>query len=154
MVSTNSLEMESPVPVVYGQRLSSVVPAKVTGDNKDFELTNMDLALKLHYIKAVYFFQSEAVRGVSAHDLKEPMFRCLEFYFTASGRIRRSEETGRPFIKCNDGGVRVVEAQCDKTVHEWLASNDHHSLAYDQVLGPDLPFSPLIFVQVYYKSLN
>ncbi|XVF36583.1 hypothetical protein REPUB_Repub19eG0069700 [Reevesia pubescens] len=145
-----SASLESPV---WGQRLSSVVPAKVTGDNKDFELTNMDLAMKLHYIKGVYFFQSEAVRGLSVHDLKDPMFKWLEFYFTASGRIRRSE-TGRPFIKCNDGGVRIVEAHCDKTIDEWLATNDNHGheydhdfLAYNQVLGPDLGFSPLVFVQ-------
>ncbi|XVF39654.1 hypothetical protein PTKIN_Ptkin01aG0050800 [Pterospermum kingtungense] len=144
MVSAASLECP-----VSGHRLSSVVPAKVTGDNKDFELTNMDLAMKLHYIKGVYFF--EAAEGLSAYDLKTPMFQCLEFYFNASGRIRRSE-TGRPFIKCNDGGVRIVEAHCDKTIDEWLASDDNHSLdghllAYDQVLGPDLAFSPLIFVQ-------
>ncbi|KAK8649079.1 hypothetical protein V6N13_129815 [Hibiscus sabdariffa] len=134
--------------VVWGHRLSSVVPAKVTGGNKDFELTNLDLALKLHYIKGVYFFQPEAAQGLSVHDLKGPMFQCLERYFTASGRIRRSE-TGRPFIKCNDGGVRIVEARCDKTVAEWLAMarNRDPSLAYDQVLGPDLGFSPLVFVQ-------
>ncbi|XP_022773078.1 protein ECERIFERUM 2 [Durio zibethinus] len=141
--------MESPV---WGQKLSSVVPAKVTGDNKDFELTNMDLAMKLHYIKGVYFFQSEAVQDLSVRDLKEPMFQWLEFSFTTSGRIRRSE-TGRPFIKCNDGGVRIVEANCDKTIDEWLATNDNHQspdhlLAYNQVLGPDLGFSPLVFVQL------
>ncbi|XVE95176.1 hypothetical protein REPUB_Repub02eG0073800 [Reevesia pubescens] len=145
-----SASLESPV---WGQRLSSVVPAKVTGNNKDFELTNMDLAIKLHYIKGVYFFKSEAVQGLSVHDLKEPMFEWLVYYFTTSGRIRRSSETGRPFIKCNDGGVRIVEAQCDKTIDEWLATNDnhncldHHLLAYNQVLGPDLAFSPLVFVQ-------
>ncbi|XWS14904.1 hypothetical protein CRYUN_Cryun35bG0048800 [Craigia yunnanensis] len=142
-----SASLKSPVS---GQRLSSVVPAKVTGDNKAIELINMDLAMKLHYIKGVYFFRSEAVQGLSVHDLKEPMFQWLEFYFTTSGRIRRSD-TGRPFIKCNDGGVRIVEAQCDKTIDEWLATNNNHSLdhllAYNQVLGPDLGFSPLIFVQ-------
>ncbi|XP_039053249.1 protein ECERIFERUM 26-like isoform X2 [Hibiscus syriacus] len=137
---------------VSGHRFSSVVPAKVTGGNKDFELTNMDLAMKLHYIKGVYFFQSEAAQGLSVHDLKVPMFECLEHYYTVSGRIRRSE-TGRPFIKCNDGGVRIIEARCNQTVDEWLATardKDHsldHMLAYDQVLGPDLGFSPLAFVQ-------
>ncbi|KAK8623486.1 hypothetical protein V6N13_118369 [Hibiscus sabdariffa] len=137
---------------VWGHRLSTVVPAKETRGNKDSELTNVDLAMKLHYIKCVYFFQSEAVRGLSAHDLKAPMFQCLEHYSTVSGRIRRSE-TGRPFIKCNDSGVRTIEALCDRTVDEWLATarDDCHSLdhmlAYDQVLGPDLEFSPLAFVQ-------
>ncbi|KAL6137143.1 hypothetical protein ACLB2K_062438 [Fragaria x ananassa] len=58
-----------------------------------------------------------------------------------AGRIRRSEN-GWPFIKCNDSGVRIVEARCDETVDEWLAmalGDDHDSsfdvLAYNQALG-------------------
>ncbi|KAE8653923.1 hypothetical protein F3Y22_tig00117056pilonHSYRG00505 [Hibiscus syriacus] len=143
-----SASLESPVS---GHRFSSVVPAKVTSGNKDFELTNMDLAMKLHYIKGVISSIRSGSRFVRS-DLKGPMFECLEHYSTVAGRIRRSE-TGRPFIKCNDGGVRIVEARCDQTVDEWLATardNDHsldHMLAYDQVLGPDLGFSPLAFVQ-------
>ncbi|KAG8660312.1 protein ECERIFERUM 2 isoform X2 [Manihot esculenta] len=113
---------------VSGIRISSVVPGKVTGDDVDYPLANMSLALKLHYIRA--------------------------FFYTSSGRIRRSE-TGRPFIKCNDSGVRIVEAFCDKTIEELLEverNEDRHFsvdsfLAHDQVLGPDLGFSPLIYIQ-------
>ncbi|CAN6678908.1 unnamed protein product [Malus baccata var. baccata] len=135
-----------------GTRLSSVVPATVTSDrNKVHELTDMDLAMKLHYIKGVYLFKSEAVEGLTIYDLKKPIFQLLQLYFTASGRIRRSE-TGRPFIRCNDSGVRIVEAHSEETVDELLAmaiedSSALNGLAYDQVLGPDLGFSPLVFVQ-------
>lgn len=130
-------------------KLSSAVSAKVTGEDKDLNLTNVDLAMKLHYIKAVYLFSSEAAQELRPYDLKEPLFALLERYFPAGGRIRRSE-SGRPFIKCNDGGVRLVEANYDNSMAEWLETEnvDHHSLAYDQVLGPDLGFSPLIFIQV------
>ncbi|KAL6179316.1 hypothetical protein ACLB2K_050832 [Fragaria x ananassa] len=135
-------------------RLSSVVPATVTAEeHKVHELTNMDLALKLHYIKGVYFFSR--VEGVTSYDLKKPMFQLLQLYFPAAGRIRRSEN-GRPFIKCNDSGVRIVEARCDETVDEWLAmalGDDHDSsfdvLAYKQALGDldQLDISPLVFLQ-------
>ncbi|KAM7257645.1 hypothetical protein ACFE04_013386 [Oxalis oulophora] len=142
--------------LVHGQRISTVVPAKVTGENKVYNLTNIDLAMKFHYIKTVYFFQSDAVKGLSIYDLKQPMFDCLEISYTASGRIRRSESDkessgGRPVIRCNDGGVRVVEANCEKTVDEWLEmedrSHEFELLAYDLALGPDLGFSPLVYVQ-------
>ncbi|KAL6128395.1 hypothetical protein ACLB2K_071750 [Fragaria x ananassa] len=121
-------------------RLSSVVPATVTAEeHKVHELTNMDLALKLHYIKGVYYFSR--VEGVTSYDLKKPMFQLLQLYFPAVGRIRRSEN-GWPFIKCNDSGVRIVEARCDQTVNEWLAmalGDDHDSsfdvLGYNQALG-------------------
>ena len=131
-------------------KISSVVPATVTSENKAHELTNMDLVMKLHYIHGVYFFSGEAVQGLTIHDLKEPMFPCLDLYLTTSGRVRRSE-TGRPFIKCNDSGVRIVEAKCDKTIEEFLAMKDHPfhaNLAYNQALGPDLSISPLVFIQV------
>ncbi|KAJ0085402.1 hypothetical protein Patl1_08668 [Pistacia atlantica] len=145
MVSLSS-NLESPIS---GMKLSSVVPAKDTG-NKDHQFTDLDLAMKLHNVKGVYLFDSDAVRGLTIHDLKKPMFELLEIYFTAAGRIRRSETTGRPFLKCNDGGVRIVEAFCDTSIDEWLESNDDsrdNSLAYYQTLGPDLRFSPLVFVQ-------
>ena len=131
-------------------RLSTVVPATVSDENNAYELTNMDLVMKLHYIHGVYFFTSEAVQGFSIQDLKKPMFPLLDLYFMASGRVRRSE-TGRPFIKCNDSGVRIVEAKSDKTIDEALAMEDHsfhHGLVYHQALGPDLSFSPLVYIQV------
>ncbi|KAK3030764.1 hypothetical protein RJ639_036568 [Escallonia herrerae] len=145
MVST---PMES---LVTDLKLSSVVPARIIGEDKFHELTNMDLAMKLHYLRGVYFFKSEAVQGLDIFDLKKPTFHLLDLYRPSSGRIRRSEK-GRPLIKCNDGGLRIVEAQCiTSTVNEWLAMEDGHSLnhllTYNHVLGPDLGFSPLVFIQ-------
>ncbi|KAK2977983.1 hypothetical protein RJ640_023521 [Escallonia rubra] len=144
--------------LVTDLKLSSVVPARITGEDKFHELTNMDLAMKLHYLRGVYFFKSEAVQGLDIFDFKKSMFPWLDLYKPSSGRIRRSEK-GRPLIKCNDGGVRIVEAQCIAfTVNEWLAMEDGHSLnhllTYNHVLGPDLGFSPLVFVQTMQRPFN
>ncbi|CAN0921769.1 Protein ECERIFERUM 2 [Linum grandiflorum] len=156
----------TPPPAVSAARLSSVVPASVTGEqNKDWHLSGLDLAMKLHYIKAVYFFSEEAVRGFTISELKKPMFPWLALYYPASGRIRRPEKEDegrrrrRPFIRCNDGGVRIGEAHCaDWTVEEWLRRpppRDEEEeeeergglLSFDHVLGPDLGFSPLVYIQ-------
>ncbi|XP_059459500.1 protein ECERIFERUM 2 [Corylus avellana] len=136
-------------PEICNRKLTTAVPATQTGENKVSELTDMDLAMKLHYIEGVYFFTSEAAEGLRPEDLKGPLFHCLSRFFTASGRVRRSE-TGRPFIKCNDSGIRIVEADCDQTIEQVLATKDHSfhsSLAYTQHLGPDLGFSPLVIIQ-------
>lgn len=146
--------------LISGIKLSSVVPAKVSGDNKSQELTAIDLAMKLHYIKGVYFFRpNEEVRNLTIGDLKKPMFPLLEIYYVVSGRIRRRIEDGdRPFIKCNDSGVRIVEADCGKTIDEWLLSIEEHDdkishrdgdLVHSRAIGPDLGFSPLAFIQVF-----
>lgn len=132
-------------------RISTVVPATPRGEqNGAYKLSSMDLLMKLHYIRVVYFFRSEAVPGLTIYDLKKPMFPVLDLYSRVSGRIRGSE-TGRPFIKCNDAGVRIAESHCDeKTLEEWLAKNGYSGdgLVHDHVLGPDLDFSPLVFVKV------
>ncbi|XP_052202922.1 protein ECERIFERUM 2-like [Diospyros lotus] len=144
---------------VYDVKLSSVVPSRVTSEDRaDQEVTSMDLALKLHYIRGLYFFRrTDVVAGMDIIDLKRPTFKLLDLYYPASGRIRRrtdQEGRRRPFIKCNDGGVRIVEAKCRKTLDEWLSFNHNHQysvsdhlLVHAQVLGPDLSFSPLVFLQ-------
>lgn len=138
------------VSSVRDLKLSSVVPAKVTG-NKDHHLSDTDLSFKLHYIRALYFFHPTP--SITIQELKKPMFDLLELCYPASGRIRRSDDDSkRPFIKCNDGGVRVVEAFSDITLDDFLAltpnDRDYDSLVYSQCLGPDLGFSPLLHVQV------
>ncbi|KVH99699.1 Chloramphenicol acetyltransferase-like domain-containing protein [Cynara cardunculus var. scolymus] len=132
-------------------RLSTVVPGQMTVENTVHHLTNTDLAMKHHYIKAVYFFNNEfAELGLIISDLKTAMSHLLSRYFTVAGRIRRRPEDNRPFIKCNDGGVRVVEAESNTSIDEWveMKHSDVSELAYrDHVLGPDLQFSPLLFLQ-------
>lgn len=137
----------NPETLVSEPRMSSVVPAEVTVHDNDHGLTNIDLAMKLHYIRGIYLFPAESVHGLTVYDLKKAMFPLLAVYYTASGRIRRTE-SGKPFVKCNDGGVRILEAYCEKTMDEWSKLKDDNTIVYDQVLGPDLGFSPLVFVQV------
>ncbi|KAH6778910.1 hypothetical protein C2S52_010147 [Perilla frutescens var. hirtella] len=134
-------------------KLSTVVPASITGEDKNHHFTNLDLALKLHYITTVHFFGGDAAAGLTIHDFKKPMFLWLQLYYPISGRIRRQDGGGRPYIKCNDSGVRIVEATCTKTVAEWLAAvngGDHHRLlVYDQpLLAHDFGFTPLVFLQL------
>lgn len=141
--------------VVTCHWLSTAVPASMTVDATEHELSGMDLAMKLHYLRILYYFQpSEAIAGLTARErtsalLKDPLFLMLDHFRQVAGRIRK-DGTGRPQIKCNDSGVRVVEVACERSVEEWLEdrSPDRDAqLVPDEVLGPDLVFSPLAFVQ-------
>lgn len=153
MVS-NATDMKT---LVSGTKLSSVVPGTVTGEGRVQELSGLDLAMKLHYLKGVYFFDKEAVAGSTIYELKKPMFGWLIHFFNLCGRIRTSEDgdegqLGRPFIKLNDGGIRIVEARCSKGLEEWLAMEECCSLSdellvHGHALGPDLFFTPLVFLQ-------
>ncbi|KAK3416945.1 protein ECERIFERUM 26-like [Eucalyptus grandis] len=137
--------------LVYGLKLSSVGPARVTGADAVHEPAAADLAMKLHYLRGVYFFAGPAVEGLTVPRIKESMFSWCTDYYAVCGRFRRSD-SGRPYIKCNDCGVRFVEAECDSTVDEWLEADGHGSLlgplVSHQVVGPEPFFSPTCLVQV------
>lgn len=150
MVSTGARGINAIAAAVTDRRLSTVVPAEVTGDSRVHELADMDLAMKLHYLRVVHYFPAGCpAAGLTVPELKYPMFRLLEAYYPACGRIRRrSESGGRPVVKCNDSGVRVVEARCELGMDEWLAAGEHRHVVPDKVLGPEMHFSPLVVVQV------
>ena len=135
---------------MHGHQLSTVVPSSVT-EVGSYELADADLAFRLHYLRGVYYYSA----GVTTMVLKEPMFAWLDAYYPLAGRVRRpadeADASRRPYVKCNDCGIRVVEAQCDRVLDDLLrddAVDRVKQLCYHDVLGPELSFSPLLFVQV------
>ncbi|CAH1436399.1 unnamed protein product [Lactuca virosa] len=136
--------------LIYDIKISTVGPGRVSGHGVVQELTGMDLAMKLHYLKTVYYFRSPAFEGLTIINIKETLFNWTCHAFVPCGRLRRAD-SGRPYIKCNDCGVRLIEARCKMSLDEWLESKDdsrHKLLVTNQVLGPDLPFSPLVLMQL------
>ncbi|XP_054805286.1 protein ECERIFERUM 26-like [Prosopis cineraria] len=136
--------------LVSDVRLSSVGPARVSGTDVFHSPSCLDLAMKLHYLRVVYFFHGDAARGLSIMKIKESMFSWFNHYFITCGRFRRSD-SGRPYIKCNDCGARFIEGKCKKTLDDWLHMKDwplHRLLVSHQVIGPELSFSPPVLLQV------
>ncbi|KVI08266.1 Chloramphenicol acetyltransferase-like domain-containing protein [Cynara cardunculus var. scolymus] len=130
--------------LIHDIKISTVGPGYVSGQGAVQELTSMDLAMKLHYLRTTYYFRSQALEGLTIINIKETMFYWLNHCYIPCGRFRRSE-SGRPYIKCNDCGVRFIEARCTITLDEWLELRDdarHKLLVPNQVLGPDLSFCP------------
>ncbi|MFS8008263.1 putative transferase [Helianthus anomalus] len=135
---------------IYDIKISTVGPGHVSGQGVVQELTGMDLAMKLHYIRTVYYFQSQAFEGLTIINIKETMFYWMNHAYIPCGRFRKSD-SGRPYIKCNDCGVRLIEASCNMSLDEWLESRDDARdklLVPNQVLGPDLFYSPPVLMQL------
>ena len=136
---------------IYDIKLSVALPGLMSGCmNTAQELAALDLAMKLHYIRVVYYFKTPTFDGLTISNIKETMYSWLSHASVPCGRIRRTE-SGRPFIKCNDSGVRLVEAKCRLSLDEWLGSSDdsrHKLVVPNPVLGPDMAFSPLVMIQV------
>ncbi|KAJ0245523.1 Protein ECERIFERUM 26 [Hirschfeldia incana] len=135
---------------IYNMKLSSVGATRATETGTTHEPTGLDLAMKLHYLKAAYIYTPEMARDLSLTDVKEAMFKLFDQIAWTTGRLWRNS-SGRPYIKCNDCGARFVEGECNFTVEEWLSKPDRsvdEFLVYHQPVGPELPFSPLIYVQM------
>ncbi|KAF3559404.1 hypothetical protein F2Q69_00015750 [Brassica cretica] len=134
---------------IYNMRLSSVGATRATETGTTHEPTGLDLAMKLHYLKAAYIYTPEMARDLSVTHVKEAIFKLFDQIAWTTGRLWR-RDSGRPYIKCNDCGARFVEGKCNFTVEEWLSKPDRsvdEFLVYHQPVGPELPFSPLIYVQ-------
>ncbi|CAK9329302.1 unnamed protein product [Citrullus colocynthis] len=138
--------------LVHSFKISSVGPGNSIGSDSAYHLTGLDLAMKLHYINGIYFFDSEASQTVTLSQIKAATFFLFNEYYVTCGRLRRAD-SGRPFIKCNDCGARFIEAECNSTVAEWLEMivDDWSAmklLVSQKVIGPELQFSPPIYIQV------
>ncbi|KAL4561094.1 hypothetical protein LXL04_033256 [Taraxacum kok-saghyz] len=135
---------------IYDIRISTVAPGLVCGNDVFQELTAIDLAMKLHYLRFVYYFTTPAFDGLTITNIKKTMFDWLNHAWIPCGRFRRAD-SGRPVLKCNDGGVRIIEARCHQSLDEWLESkydSRHKLLVPDNVIGPELPFAPLVMIQL------
>ncbi|CAA3002177.1 ECERIFERUM 26-like [Olea europaea subsp. europaea] len=137
--------------LIYDIKLSSVGPGTVTEPDMVHEPSDMDLAMKLHYLKVIYYFGKQAFEGLTTLKIKEPLFMVLNYFPVICGRFRRAE-SGRPYIKCNDCGVRFIEAKCEKTMDEWLEMTKENAslekyLTPNQIIGPELGFSPTVLLQ-------
>ncbi|KAG7615864.1 Protein ECERIFERUM 26 [Arabidopsis thaliana] len=135
---------------VHSIRLSTVGATRPTETGTTHEPTGLDLAMKLHYLKAAYIYSAETARDLTVRHLKEAMFMLFDQIAWTTGRFSR-RDSGRPYIKCNDCGTRFVEGQCNLTVEEWLSKPDRsvdEFLVYHHPIGPELTFSPLIYVQM------
>lgn len=161
MIVESSSSSSTQETLIYNVKLSSVGPGEITRPDTKHEPTSIDLAMKLHYLKGVYYFKShEAFRNITIFQIKEAMFKWFCQFFVLCGRFRKSSENcGRPYIKCNDCGARLMEAECAKTIEEWLelvsdekVNNDNDSLQkkliFGQPIGPEIEYSPNIYLQV------
>ncbi|XP_078437492.1 protein ECERIFERUM 2-like [Wolffia australiana] len=143
MVSAASHDTIPPGLELAHRKFSTVVPAESSGEGRPVRLDDLDLALRLHRLRLVFFFSGPA-GSVPTPDLKLPFFPLLKPFFPSCARVRVSG-SGRPFLHCNDCGVRIVETRSESPMDRWL--DTHAPLAPDVVLGSDVNFSPLVAIQ-------
>lgn len=91
-------------------------------------LSALDRAMELNSVRAVYYypnFPSVSCGGTGSitRRLRDSLSEVLNSYPAATGRLQRAPE-GHWVVKCNDAGVRVVEARAKESVQQWLQKVD------------------------------
>ncbi|KAK7844555.1 protein eceriferum 26 [Quercus suber] len=98
----------------------TVVSTKPTQPRKYHSFSILDHLMEKNHIR-ISWGEKEA-REITV-SLRESISKMLTHFSKVTGRLIRNEK-GNWMIKCNDAGVRMVEARAKGSVKDWLKSVD------------------------------
>ncbi|KAJ9183982.1 hypothetical protein P3X46_007773 [Hevea brasiliensis] len=103
----------------------TVVSSKPVQPGKSYPLSVLDRLMERNHLRIVYYFQTPKGRklGEMTKKLRESMSETLTCFPAATGRLLKDQD-GHWMIKCNDAGLRMVEARAKGSVEQWLESVD------------------------------
>ncbi|XP_059639074.1 protein ECERIFERUM 26-like [Cornus florida] len=103
----------------------TVVSTKPVQPGKFYPLSVLDRVMERNHLRVVYYYRTPMRReaGELTRKLMESLSELLSCFPMVIGRLEQSEE-GHWRIKCNDAGVRMVDARARGSVEEWLRSVD------------------------------
>lgn len=131
----------------------TVVSTKPVEPKKYFPLSILDHLMENNHIRMVYYYKTSREEfGELTKKLRETLSEVLTYFPIVTGRlIRDDDEKGHWKIKCNDSGVRVVEAKAKGSVEEWLTCVDREKelrLVYWENMLPNPYYWSTFYVQV------
>ncbi|GFP92695.1 protein eceriferum 26 [Phtheirospermum japonicum] len=122
----------------------SVVSSTPTEPGKIHKFSLLDQAMGLHTIHLVFYYRSNPFNNgplsTDLDNLRVSLSELLDLYPTATGRLTRGPDGGWQ-VKCNDAGVRMLQASVSTTLDEWLGSADACE-EQDLTMWEDMPRDP------------
>ncbi|KAK1259790.1 hypothetical protein QJS04_geneDACA005564 [Acorus gramineus] len=103
----------------------TVVSTKPVQPGKFIHPSVLDRTVESNILHLIFYyhFPPPAAPGELTRKLRESLSTVLTAYPAVTGRLQRDSE-GHWMIKCNDAGVRMVEATAKGSVEEWLSCVD------------------------------
>lgn len=105
----------------------TVVSTKPVQPGKHHALSVLDRLMEKNHLRIVYYYPSTGDHrepGELTKRLRESVSETLSFFPVVTGRLLKHEKEEKWTIKCNDAGIRLVEARAKGTVAEWLRNVD------------------------------
>lgn len=139
-------------------RFAKSTAASVTAvrPGKTHALSPLDNAMERHTVHVVVYVR--AAPGLDREPLKESLSEVLSLYPAMTGRLTRGGDGGEAaaeqrgwVVKCNDAGVRMVDARAAVALDEWLATaagDEEMDLVYYEPMGAEPYIWSPFYVQV------
>ncbi|KAJ1385147.1 Transferase [Sesbania bispinosa] len=126
----------------------TAVSSKPVRSGKTHTLSALDHAMGFHTLHIIFYYKNEGNNLFESFDLdplRESLSEVLTMYPTMTGRLARGVD-GNWEVRCNDAGVRVIMANVDTTLKEWLSSasgcEEEHLIAWDEMPHDPNTWSP------------
>ncbi|XP_027182243.1 protein ECERIFERUM 26-like [Coffea eugenioides] len=130
----------------------TVVSTKPVEAGKFCPLSVLDRIMEHNHVRVVLYYRcpKERKAGESTRMLRESLAELLSAYPIVTGRLLKTAE-GHWMIKCNDAGVRMVEARAKGSVDKWLQNFDREkelNLVHWEPMFHKLYFWSTFYVQL------
>ncbi|KAH6757588.1 hypothetical protein C2S51_038736 [Perilla frutescens var. frutescens] len=130
----------------------TVINTKPVEPGKFSPLSVLDRIMEHNHLRLVFYYNLLTRRrpGELTKKLRESISEMLSAFPVVVGRLLRTPE-GHWSIKCNDAGVRMVEAKVNGTVEEWLQNVDRErelKLVYWEEMSHKPYFWSTFYVQI------
>ncbi|XVE98552.1 hypothetical protein REPUB_Repub03eG0115700 [Reevesia pubescens] len=131
---------------------SVVSTRSLTETGKFCHLSVLDRLMEQNQVKIVYYYRSQedVEPGEWIKKLRESLASAITNFPIVTGRLQKNQE-GHWMVKCNEGGVRMVEAKVKGSVEDWLKSVDREKelkLVYWEDMFPKPYFWSTFYFQV------
>ncbi|GAB2275550.1 hypothetical protein Dimus_010307 [Dionaea muscipula] len=120
----------------------SVVSSTPVQLGKFYPLSVLDRVMEKHRVQMVYYYRSPTgtVKGDLSSKLRDSITETLLFFPIVTGRLIR-DDGGKWVVKCNDAGMRIVEARAQGSVDTWLENADKEK-ELQLLYWEDMPHNP------------
>lgn len=132
---------------------STAVSATPVRPGKTYPLSCLDHLMGRHTLHLVFYYRPGP--NLDREGLKESLSEVLSHYPAVTGRLGRGVDGGWT-VKCNDAGVRLLDARASVTLEEWLGSataEEEMELACWEPMGEDPSIWSPYYIQVRAPSI-
>ncbi|XP_022732020.1 protein ECERIFERUM 26-like [Durio zibethinus] len=130
----------------------TVVSTGPVEPGKFCHLSVLDRLMEQNQVKIVYYYPSRAdvEPGEWIEKLGDSFASAITNFPIITGRLQKNTE-GHWIVKCNDGGVRMMEAKVKGSVEDWLKNVDREKelkLVYWEDMSPKPYYWSTFYLQV------